>query len=182
MKELIEVLRVQRHDFMNHLQIISGLIQLNKTDRVFDYIQKLALDMAETGEITALELPEAAAALLINRLRAAQQGIELSFGISTGLAGCRLDGYALAALIDELMAVALQATARENCMPREIYVDIKEEEDGFILTSGFVCNPEQFTGASALLKDLCREHGAVFRYEWAAPDKVQLRLEIPKQK
>ena len=38
LKKILEVLRIQRHDFMNHLQVIYGYIQLGnleKAKRIF---------------------------------------------------------------------------------------------------------------------------------------------------
>jgi hypothetical protein len=34
-----EILRKQRHDFLNHLQVIYGLLQLHKTERALEYIE-----------------------------------------------------------------------------------------------------------------------------------------------
>jgi len=181
MKELLEVLRVQRHDFMNHLQIISGMIQLNKTDRAFRYIQELAREMSEAGKITALKKPEAAAALLVNRHRAAGRDVEVRLAITTDLAGCRLDGPALADLIDSLITAGVRETCGEACMPGEVFVDIKEEDAGFILAVSFVCGRDKYAGEPLeSLEALCRGHGVTLRCGWAAEDKVQLRAEIPK--
>lgn len=40
--EVIRLLRVQRHDFINHLQVIHGLLQLGRTERAVIYIEELA--------------------------------------------------------------------------------------------------------------------------------------------
>lgn len=34
-REIISLLRWQRHDFLNHLQVISGYLQLKKNDRAW---------------------------------------------------------------------------------------------------------------------------------------------------
>lgn len=182
MKELLEVLRVQRHDFMNHLQIISGMIQLNKSDQVFGYISELAREMSEAGRITALTLPEVAAALLVSRHRAVRQGVEVRISIATNLAGSKLTGPALAETIEGLIALAVRETCGENCMPGEVFVDIKENGAGFILAVTFVCSREKFAGPPEALENMCRKHGAGFRCAWVAEDKVQLRVEIPKDR
>lgn len=41
-EELMRLLRCQRHDFMNHLQVIHGMIQLGKFNEVKAYIEDLA--------------------------------------------------------------------------------------------------------------------------------------------
>ncbi|MCE5284295.1 MAG: Spo0B domain-containing protein [Pelosinus sp.] len=44
--ELIRLLRLQKHDFINHFQVVHGLIQLGKIDRALQYIEDLAKDPA----------------------------------------------------------------------------------------------------------------------------------------
>lgn len=41
-RELIDALRAQRHDAINHLQVIYGLIQLDKIDHVEEYIKQIS--------------------------------------------------------------------------------------------------------------------------------------------
>jgi len=41
-EELERLLRVQRHDFMNHLQVIHTLIQMGRTEKALKYIEELA--------------------------------------------------------------------------------------------------------------------------------------------
>lgn len=181
MKELLDVLRVQRHDFINHLQIISGMIQLNKQDRVFGYIQEIAREMTEAGKINALAQPEAAAALLIARNKAVKHGVEVHFGISSNLAGCKLGGPALADVIERLIDTAIRETCGDKCMPGEIFVDINEQGNGFMVAVSFVCRRQVFAGEPLeSLEHICRGHGVRVRCGWAAEDKVQLRVELPK--
>ena len=43
-KELVRLLRVQRHDFINHLQIVHAMMELKKFDQAMQYIEDLARD------------------------------------------------------------------------------------------------------------------------------------------
>lgn len=43
-EELIRLLRVQRHDFVNHLQVIHAMLQLGRTEKALNYIEQLARD------------------------------------------------------------------------------------------------------------------------------------------
>lgn len=43
-KESIELLRIQRHDFINHLQVIHALLQLGRSEKALKYIEELAKD------------------------------------------------------------------------------------------------------------------------------------------
>ena len=42
--ESAELLRIQRHDFINHLQVIHALLQLGRTEKALTYIEELAKD------------------------------------------------------------------------------------------------------------------------------------------
>ncbi|MCX7780831.1 MAG: Spo0B domain-containing protein [Negativicutes bacterium] len=42
--ELARLLRVQRHDFINHAQVIHAFLQLGKTERAMHYIEELCRD------------------------------------------------------------------------------------------------------------------------------------------
>ncbi|MDL2280997.1 Spo0B domain-containing protein [Selenomonadales bacterium OttesenSCG-928-I06] len=42
--ETLKLLRRQRHDFLNHLQIIHSLIVLDKSPKALEYIEEIAKD------------------------------------------------------------------------------------------------------------------------------------------
>lgn len=43
-EEIIRLLRIQRHDFINHLQVIHAMIQLGRTEKALTYIEDLSKD------------------------------------------------------------------------------------------------------------------------------------------
>ena len=59
-EELNQLLRLQRHDFLNHLQVIHAMVQLGKGDRAISYIEELAREpralVTEEVEQRAVEL------------------------------------------------------------------------------------------------------------------------------
>ena len=42
--EIINLLKIQRHDFVNHLQVIHAFLQLGRTEKALTYIEELAKD------------------------------------------------------------------------------------------------------------------------------------------
>jgi sensor histidine kinase regulating citrate/malate metabolism len=48
--ELVRLLRLQRHDFFNHIQVIRALVQLGKTERALNYIDNMANDKSMLTE------------------------------------------------------------------------------------------------------------------------------------
>jgi len=43
-EESVELLKIQRHDFVNHLQVIHALLQLGRIEKALTYIEELAKD------------------------------------------------------------------------------------------------------------------------------------------
>ena len=43
-EEIVNLLKIQRHDFVNHLQVIHALLQLGRTEKALTYIEELAKD------------------------------------------------------------------------------------------------------------------------------------------
>ncbi|HMM22785.1 MAG TPA: Spo0B domain-containing protein [Selenomonadales bacterium] len=42
--ELERVLRIQRHEFINHIQVVHALLQLGRVEKALKYIEELAKD------------------------------------------------------------------------------------------------------------------------------------------
>lgn len=59
-RKAVDTLRRIRHDFGNHLQVISGYLELGQNDKVQDYIKKIVKEMARQRKIFE-ELPAEAA-------------------------------------------------------------------------------------------------------------------------
>ncbi|EAX48096.1 signal transduction histidine kinase regulating citrate/malate metabolism [Thermosinus carboxydivorans Nor1] len=48
--ELIRLLKMQRHDFINHLQVIHAMLQLGRVEKALKYIEDLSHDQALVTE------------------------------------------------------------------------------------------------------------------------------------
>lgn len=42
--ELLRLLRIQRHDFINHIQVVHAMLELKKNDQAMQYLKDLARD------------------------------------------------------------------------------------------------------------------------------------------
>ena len=61
--ETIRLLRCQRHDFINHLQVLYTLLQMGRTEKALVYIQELAQNPDKISDVLReqgyhRELPE----------------------------------------------------------------------------------------------------------------------------
>lgn len=47
----LKMFSIYRHDFLNYLQVVAGLAQLNKTERLMDYIRKASEEVQQFGRL-----------------------------------------------------------------------------------------------------------------------------------
>lgn len=78
-EQVIQLLRQLRHDFGNHLQVISGYLDLGRSDEVKKYIQSLAEDMAEERIIFEACSPDTALYFYHQLLLARERGLKMSY-------------------------------------------------------------------------------------------------------
>ena len=111
MEELNLRLRSQRHDFLNHLQVVYGLMQMKEYDEANSYIEKVY------GEITALgqSLKTANAAvnaLLQVKLGACDKaGIETQVSITSSWKELPIPGWEMCKILSNLIDNAMDALA-----------------------------------------------------------------------
>lgn len=105
---LLKIIQIQRHDFLNHIQVISGLIQLDKPAQVKEYIDQMVAEMKSISPVTVLRLPELKAAILIALQDAQQHQVELNLNINTTLENCLMDGELVGTAVDACFEVIWQ--------------------------------------------------------------------------
>ena len=166
MNDMIEVFRVQRHDFMNHLQVILGLLQLQKYDRAGQYIKEVAADMDREGALARLGAPGVVSAVLLAEVAAGKQGVNISKNIGAGLDRGLQHEMTVAEIIREMLALAVRLSQTEPCSGGSIDFEIAEKDGEYVFQAGFRARE----GADSLAPDA----GIVFMQE--ASEKVQGRL------
>jgi pentatricopeptide repeat protein len=56
-EEILRLLRLQRHDFINHIQVVQALVQLGKIDKALRYIDDMVKSPEMSGDPLALYQP-----------------------------------------------------------------------------------------------------------------------------
>ncbi|TYO98020.1 sensor histidine kinase [Desulfallas thermosapovorans] len=122
--KMLELLSVQRHDFLNHLQVISGLIQLKKEAAAREYIKRVTGDIISLSKVVHLNIPEVAAVLLYANNRAANHRIEINFDIQINPGESTVPGELLAALLGEVLNDIIDYLSPPEVLSRKVSVSI----------------------------------------------------------
>jgi sensor histidine kinase regulating citrate/malate metabolism len=107
-RALIQFLRVQQHDFMNHIQVIHGYLQLNKAHKAMEYIEDIIVQKQSLSAIYKLLDPEMATCLLSGLHKAAFHQVELNFILDSEWSS-QSESRRIAALCNELIYIVIEA-------------------------------------------------------------------------
>lgn len=132
-KEIIKYLREQRHDFMNHIQVIWGYLQLNKPSEAMKYIGEFNKKYSTLGSLFKLESPALSLFLYDNIKKAFK--LDLHIDLETELDNMedifdskyREDLKIISILFDEVMIKAAESGERT------MYIDIFQEDNMFYM-------------------------------------------------
>ena len=80
MERAIKIIRRERHEFLNYLQILRGFFQLGKYDKVLEYIDRVSMSIQERQEYFRLFKPETA--LILTELYYLLESVEATLIIS----------------------------------------------------------------------------------------------------
>ncbi|MHB1041385.1 MAG: Spo0B domain-containing protein [Eubacteriales bacterium] len=131
LKKILEVVRIQRHDFLNHLQVISGLLQLNKADRAREYIGQVSREIGKAGKMSRIKTPEVEAAILGVFYDAANYEIEVKLSANTGMEECGLPGPVAGETLEKIFALALRSLASSGRGQKSLEVVFDEHEKNY---------------------------------------------------
>lgn len=138
LSEILEVVQVHRHDFLNHLQVISGLLQLNKVDKLHDYINQVSRDMGRLSVITRMQMPELKAVLLVAVNNANKHQVDFIFDINTDMGeNCNCPGEVLAAAVEECINAALEELSPPQIADRRLFFSLSENGKKFVFKFRF---------------------------------------------
>ncbi len=136
LEEFNTTLRAQRHDYMNHFQVIFGLMELEEYEEARKYLEPVFKDTMKTGRALKTAQP-AVNALLQAKLKAAEEkGIEVYLEISTDLKRLPLEAWNLCKVLANIIDNGIRALAETQecstkCRTKELRIQISQEQEKY---------------------------------------------------
>ena len=113
LEDLNREMRAQRHDFMNHLQVVYSLIEMNEPGEAVAYMDKVYGDMQRVSRMLRTACPAVNALIQAKVAEAAERGAELKLSIAAKWDDELMPAWeicrVLANLIDNALDAALAA-------------------------------------------------------------------------
>ncbi len=121
LENLNQEMRAQRHDFMNHLQVVYSLIEMHEPDEAMDYMDKIYGDMQRVSRMMRTACPAVNALVQAKVIEAQQRGAELRVTIAAKWDDENIPAWEicriLANLIDNALDACTQAVLPEGTHP-----------------------------------------------------------------
>ncbi len=127
--ELNRKLRSQRHDFMNHLQVVYGLMELGDYTEACEYIQRVYKDIQNVSRVMKTDNAAINALLAAKEEEAEQRKVAVEYDIRSRATGLSMEPWEICGILGNIIDNALDALEdREN---GKIRILLWEELGGF---------------------------------------------------
>jgi sensor histidine kinase regulating citrate/malate metabolism len=133
-ENLNRTLRAQRHDFMNHLQVVYGLMEMDEYTSSKQYIEKVFNDIQKVNNILKTANPAVNALLQAKVLFAEKRGIKVLITIKSQLTNLKVSDWEFCRVIGNIIDNAIYALLeKEGDKIIEIYIYEDIKNYGFII-------------------------------------------------
>ena len=130
-QELNGELRGQRHDYLNHLQIVYGMMELEEYEELHDYLEPIYKDMMKVGKAIRTSIPAVNALLMAKMGTAEANGIDFYVEVKSDLKNLRVEPWELCKVLSNLIDNAITAL-QEKEGERKMSLDISEDRDFYL--------------------------------------------------
>ncbi|MCX7772121.1 MAG: Spo0B domain-containing protein [Clostridia bacterium] len=130
MEKLNQTLRAQRHDFLNHLQVVYGLIEMDEYKDARDYIEKVYNDIQRVSRVLKTSNPAVNALIQAKMLDAEKKGVKADFNSTSRLDGLPIPSWEMCRILGNLIDNALDSL-EERSDSRFLKIDLSEDLKSF---------------------------------------------------
>lgn len=195
MEELNLILRAQRHDFMNHIQVIYSLTELEEYPAAIEYMDQLYSDVQKVGRALKTSIPAVNALIAAKMADCEEEGVAFVADIKSPWQDMPVPGWEMCRVLGNLIDNACEAMAGQD--ERRITVCLWEDLRYFrfyVENTGAPIDPEiaenifaqgfstKGTGRGMglhIVKDILSAHGGDIHIDSASP-LTRFAGEIPK--
>ena len=128
LEELNSTLRAQRHDYLNNLQVVYGLMELEEYEELQHFLEPIFKDMLKTGKALRTTKPAINALLKAKMGEAENRGIDFYIEVKSDLEGLHVEDWELCKILGNLLDNAMTALEQKEG-ERKILLDISEEQE-----------------------------------------------------
>ena len=133
LEELNSTLRAQRHDYLNHLQVVYGMMELNEYEELHNYLEPVYKDMLKTGKALRTSKPAINALLKAKMGEAERKHIDVYVEVKSDLKELRVADWEICKVLSNLIDNAMTALEAGD-YEKKIEIDITETKEEYVFS------------------------------------------------
>lgn len=130
-KEIISYLRAHKHDFFNHLQVIRGLAQIGKGERIISYVDSIVDEVGNVFDITNIAIPEVAVVIMQKTGEASKKNIQTEVILNTDLADLKGNHMDFSQLLFNLLDNSIAALSKPSLEKKKLRITLDEDKNNY---------------------------------------------------
>lgn len=132
LENLNNELRSQRHDYLNHLQVVYGLMQLEEYDELQKYLEPVYKNIKKTGKALKTSKPAINALLKAKMDEAESKKIDFYIEVKSDLKELYVEDWELCKVISNIVDNAMTALETKRG-EKKITLDINENREEYYI-------------------------------------------------
>ena len=132
--DLNDVLRAQRHDFLNHLQVVYGLMEMEEYAEASGYIHQVYSDIRSVSSVLRTDSVPVNALLQAKMQAAAENDIYMEISANSSLEELPVEEWQMCRILANLIDNGMQALNESGRAEKRIWVRIDENIDHYIFS------------------------------------------------
>lgn len=133
LEQLNSTLRAQRHDYLNHLQVVYGMMELEEYAELHRYLEPVYKDMLKTGKALRTAKPAINALLKAKMGEAEGKAIDVYVEVKSDLKKLQAADWEVCKVLSNLIDNAITALEKTEG-ERKIEIDITETKEDYIFS------------------------------------------------
>ncbi len=197
LEELNTKLRAQRHDYLNHIQVIYGLLELEEYEEAQKYMAPVFKDIMKLSKALKTKQPAVNALLQAKMESAEKEEIDFYLEIRSDLKSISMEPWDLCKILANLIDNAITALSEKES-ERQLHVEIWEDKEKYyfsiynngpaipkenmdhIFKQGFTTKKEEGHGMGlAIISRILKENNGSITV-FSTEEKTSFQVEIPK--
>ena len=131
MENLNNTLRSQRHDFLNHLQVVYSLMEMEDYDEASAYIQKVYGRITAVSRVMKTANPAINALLQVKVAACEKEGIRVTLNIQSAWKDLSVPGWEMCKVLSNLIDNAIDALKEVSHSERGLTLNLTEDLTAF---------------------------------------------------
>ena len=111
MDQLNREMRMQRHDFRGHIQVVYSLLQMEEHQEAIDYLEKVYSQLQTVSRVLRTKMTAFNALLQVKSAAAEKRGIALELDIRSTMEHLEIPAWELCCVVGNLLDNAMDAAA-----------------------------------------------------------------------